>query len=68
MRKNRGSKWEPNWVRHYSESQAEQGEVLDDCCHIASALGTFRSEDHVITHDLLLSCNQALSDSVIPLI
>ena len=27
MRRNRGSKWEPGWVRHYGIGQADQGEV-----------------------------------------
>ena len=31
-------------MRHYSGSQTGRGEVLDDCCHVTSALGTLRSE------------------------
>ena len=51
MKKNCGSKWEPNWVRHYSGSQDEQGEVLNDYCYMTSILRTLRSsfEGHVIT-------------------
>ena len=30
-------------------SQTDQGEVLDDCCHVTSALETLCSEGHVIT-------------------
>ena len=36
-------------MRHGSESQTNQGEVLYDCYHVTSALGTLRSESHVIT-------------------
>ena len=43
-RKNRGSKWELDWVRRYGGGQTDQGEVLDDCCHVTSALETLRSE------------------------
>ena len=39
-RKNRGSKWEFDWVRRYGGGQTDQGEVLDDCCHVTSASGT----------------------------
>ena len=31
-------------MRRYSGGQTDQGEVLDDCCHVTSALGTLRSE------------------------
>ena len=44
-----GSKWEPDSMRHGSGSQTDQGEVLDDCCHVTSASGTIRFEGHVIT-------------------
>ena len=44
MRWNRGSKWEPDWVRRCGGGQTDQGEVLDDCCHVTSASGTLRSE------------------------
>lgn len=37
MRKIRGSKWEPNWVRHYSRSQTDKVEVLDNRCHMIFA-------------------------------
>ena len=47
-RKKRSFKWESNWVRRYIRSQADQGKVLDNCCHVISAIGTFCSEDHVI--------------------
>ena len=36
-------------MRRDSGSQTDQGEVLDDCCHVTSASGTLRSEGHVIT-------------------
>ena len=49
MRWNRGSKWEPDWLRRCGGGQADQGEVLNDCCHVTSASGTLRSEGHVIT-------------------
>ena len=29
--------------------QADQGEVLDDCCHVIFTLGTLYSENYVIT-------------------
>ena len=35
-------------MRYGSRSQADQGKVLDDCCYMTSALGTLRSEGHVI--------------------
>ena len=31
-------------MRRYGGGQTDQGEVLDDCYHVTSALGTFRSE------------------------
>ena len=43
-RRNCGSKWELDWVRHYDGGQTDQGEVLDDCCHVTFALGTLRSK------------------------
>ena len=43
-RRNRGSKWEFNWVKHYGRGQTDQGEVLGDCCHITFASGTLRSK------------------------
>ena len=43
-RRNRGSEWELNWVRCYGGGQTNQGEDLNDCCHVNSALGTFRSK------------------------
>ena len=36
-------------MRRGSGSRTDQGEVLDDCCHVTSASGTLRSEGHVIT-------------------
>ena len=36
-------------MRHCSGSQTDQDEVLDDCCHVNSALETLHSEGHVIT-------------------
>ena len=36
-------------MRNGSRSQTDQGEVLDDYCHVTSAPGTLRSEGHVIT-------------------
>ena len=49
MSMNYGSKWEPDWVRCYSKGQADQGEVLDNCCHVISALGILHSNDYIIT-------------------
>ena len=43
-RRKRSSKWELDWVRRYGGGQTDQGEVLDDCCHVTSASGTLRSE------------------------
>ena len=40
-------------MRRYGRSQTDQGEVLDDCCHMTSASGTLRSE--VTLLQLLLS-------------
>ena len=31
-------------MRRYGGGQTNQGEVLDDCCHVTSALGTLRFE------------------------
>ena len=31
-------------MRRYGRSQTYEGEVLDDCCHMTSALGTLRSK------------------------
>ena len=42
--RNRGSKWELDWVRLYDGDQTDQGEVLDNCYYVTSASGTFRSE------------------------
>ena len=53
MRRNRGSKWESDWVRRCDRSQVDQGEVLDDCCQVTFALGTFHSKGHIITSKLL---------------
>ena len=55
IRWNRGSKWEPDWVRHCGGGQDNQGEVLDNYCHVTSTLGALRSgfEGHVITIILL---------------
>ena len=35
----------------FGGGQADQGEVLDDCCHVTSTLGVFHSgpKGHVIT-------------------
>ena len=38
-------------MRRHSRGQADQGEILDDCCHMISASRTpriIRSKDHVI--------------------
>ena len=35
-------------MRRYDKSQADQSEVLDDCCHMISASGTLCSKGHVI--------------------
>ena len=35
-------------MKRCSEGQTDQGEVLDDCSHVTSALRTFRSKSHVI--------------------
>ena len=37
MRQNRDSKWEPDWGRRCDGGQADQGKVLEDCCHLTSA-------------------------------
>lgn len=39
-------------MRHCSEDQVDQGEVLDNCYHITFALRTFCSKNHVITEIL----------------
>ena len=44
MRRNHGSKWVPGSIRHCGGGQADQGEVLDDCCHVTSTLGAFGSD------------------------
>ena len=49
MRRNRGSKWETDWVRYCNEIQADQGEVLDDYYYMTSTLETFCSKSHIIT-------------------
>ena len=36
-------------MKRCDRGQADQGEVLDDCCHVTSVSGTLRSEGHVIT-------------------
>ena len=36
-------------MRHCGGSQTDQGEVWVIVCHVTSALGTLRSEGHVIT-------------------
>ena len=36
-------------MKHCGGSQTDQGEVLDDYCHVTSASGTLHSEGHVIT-------------------
>ena len=46
--KNHGFKGEPNWLKCYVGGQADQDEVLDDCYHVTSVLGTFSSKGHVI--------------------
>ena len=43
-RRNRGSEWELDWVRRYDGDQTDQGEVLDDCCHVTSTSEILRSE------------------------
>ena len=44
-------------MRRGSGSRTDQGEVLDDCCHVTSASGTLRSEGHVITLKLFIKIN-----------
>lgn len=41
MRKSCGSKWELDWVRSHNRGQIDQGEVLDDCYYVNSALDAF---------------------------
>ena len=48
MRQNYGSKWEPDWVRHYSGGQTDYSESLDNCCHVISVLKTLHSKGNVI--------------------
>ena len=31
-------------MRYYGGSQTDQGEILDNCCHVTSILGTLCSE------------------------
>ena len=49
MRKNYSFKWEPNWLRHYSEGRVDQGKVLDNYCHVTPVLRTLCFESYVIT-------------------
>ena len=53
-KKNYDFKWELDWLRYHSRDQADQGEVLDNYCHVTSALKTLRSEDHVIILNFLI--------------
>ena len=53
MKKNRGFKWEPNWIKYYDEGQTDQGEVLDDCCrYVTFALRVLRSKSYVIIYKI----------------
>ena len=51
IRRNHGFEWEPGWVRRGDGGQADQGEVLDGCCHMTFASAAFRSgpKGYVIT-------------------
>ena len=49
IRRNHSFKWEPNWVKHYGIGQTNQGEVLDNYCHVASTLKALCSKGHIIT-------------------
>ena len=35
-------------MRRCGEGQANQGKVLDDCCHVTSVSKTLRSKDHLL--------------------
>ena len=35
-------------MKRYDRCQDDQGEVLDDCCHMSSALGTLCFKGYVI--------------------
>ena len=41
-------------MRRYGGGQTDQGEVLDDCCYVTSALGTLRSEVTLLQLPLFL--------------
>ena len=43
-------------MRRCGGSQANQGEVLNNCCYITSALETLCSKSHVITFDYKIFC------------
>ena len=47
MRRNGGSKLDPNWARSHGRGQIYQDEVLDNYYHVTSALGTLHSEGYV---------------------
>ena len=47
VRRSRVRRWRSR-VRRW-RSLTDQGEVLDDYCHMTSASGTLRSEGHIIT-------------------
>ena len=49
-------------MRRGSGSETDQGEGLDDCCYVTSALGTLCSESHIITF-LQLSKISKIDDS-----
>ena len=36
-------------MKRCGRSQTDQGEILDDCCHVTSTLGTLHFKDHVIS-------------------
>ena len=44
-------------MSHCGRSQTDQGEVLDDCCHMTSTLGTFCFKGHIIIIDFFLDTN-----------
>ena len=54
IRWNRGSKWEPDWVRRCGRGQTDQGEVLDDCLSRDFRFGNSPLRGHVI----IINCNQ----------
>ena len=42
-------------MKRCNRGQVDQGEVLDNCCHVTSALRTLRFEGHVIiSHNICI--------------